>query len=87
MSTAVPVEPEYLVLGKKIQRLRIRAGLNQTNAAALIGHSRMSLTNIEAGKQRILYHDVVRLVHALRRAAGTKTDGNVLPPSEPGVKA
>lgn len=61
------MEKEYIELGKTLARIRIRAGLNQTRAAKLIGISRVSLTNYENGKQRVLYHNAVRLLEKFRK--------------------
>jgi len=52
------IEPCYRILGAKIQQLRLTLGVSQADFAKRLGHTRTSLCNIEAGRQRILLHQV-----------------------------
>jgi len=58
-------EPVYRALGLRMEAIRLTLGLTQREIADRVGLSRASITNIEAGKQRILLDDVPRLAKAL----------------------
>jgi transcriptional regulator with XRE-family HTH domain len=51
-------EPVYRLLGAKIERMRSTLGWTQDELARKVNMSRGSIANIEAGKQRILLHDI-----------------------------
>ena len=61
-----PIEPVYALLGLKVAYLRTGRGWTQAELAAAIGLSRTSVVNIEAGRQRILLHDVEKLAAVFR---------------------
>lgn len=63
-----PVEPEYRKLGQTVKRLREKAGLSQDDVAKLMDLSRVSITNIEAGRQRVNYALALRILRKLRVA-------------------
>lgn len=52
------IEPVYRLLGARIQHIRTTLGWTHAELAAKIGLVRTSVTNIEAGRQRILLHDL-----------------------------
>lgn len=51
-------EPIYRHIGAKIQQLRTSLGWKQEDLAKKVGLQRTSIANIEAGRQRMLLHDV-----------------------------
>lgn len=55
-----PIEPCYRQFGAKVETIRTTLGWSQLDLAKRVGLTRTSITNIEAGRQRILLHDVVR---------------------------
>lgn len=56
----------YKQLGKAVAKRRDDLGLKQDEVAKAIGLARASLANIENGRQRILVHQLFRLVTALK---------------------
>jgi transcriptional regulator with XRE-family HTH domain len=60
------VEPEYKELGTTVRRLRRERGLSQERVAKDCGMSRSALANIEAGHQRVAFHQFLALARALR---------------------
>ena len=69
------LEPIYRRLGRKIRKLRIRRGITQGDLADRVGLERTSVVNIEAGRQRILLHDVKAFAVALRVQGVTLLNG------------
>jgi transcriptional regulator with XRE-family HTH domain len=65
--TASKIEPFYKDLGNKIQARRKSLGLSQDDLASALDPpvTRASIANIEAGKQRILTHTLVKLADVL----------------------
>lgn len=59
-----PIEPVYRLLGAKIEVVRTTLGWTQLELAQKVGLTRTSIVNIEAGRQRILLHDVDKLATA-----------------------
>ena len=59
-------EPVYRLIGAKIEALRTALGWTQADLAKRIGLTRTSVTNIEAGRQRILLHDVEKIAVAFQ---------------------
>lgn len=55
----------YDELGRRLRRARLAAELTQEQVGALVGLSRTSVTNIEAGRQQIPLHLLVRLANAV----------------------
>lgn len=58
------IEPVYRSLGAKIEQLRTTLGWTQDELAEKVCLNRTSVTNIEAGRQRILLHDVDKFATA-----------------------
>lgn len=58
------VEPIYRLLGAKIEQTRTVLGWSQQDLAKRVGLTRGSIANIEAGKQRILLHDIEKFATA-----------------------
>jgi transcriptional regulator with XRE-family HTH domain len=52
------------MFGVRLQVIRTALGLSQQDLADKVGLTRTSITNIEAGKQRILLGDVERFANA-----------------------
>lgn len=46
----------YCEIGKRVRAQRLKAGITQAQLARLTGMSRVSITNLETGKQRIPLH-------------------------------
>ena len=65
MQVSKHVERLYRRLGANIRQARQRAGASQEWLAKQIGLTRVSAVNIEAGRQRILLHQVKRIAAAL----------------------
>lgn len=63
------IEPFYIELGHWIRHNRELEGLSQSQLAKNIGHTRASIANMEAGKQRILSHQLTSIARALKRGA------------------
>ena len=61
------MEPRYIYkeLGQNIRRYRKKAHRTQDQVAAVIGMSRASLANIEAGRQQVLLHHLFAIADAL----------------------
>jgi transcriptional regulator with XRE-family HTH domain len=55
----------YISLGANIARCRKRAGLSQATVAGHLGLTRASISNLEAGRQRPLLHQMVNLADIL----------------------
>ncbi|WP_074962715.1 helix-turn-helix domain-containing protein [Jannaschia rubra] len=55
----------YAQIGSKISAARRSAGLTQTAVAEAVGVSRASLANIEAGRQQVFVHHLVKIARAL----------------------
>ncbi len=60
------VEPEYRQLGEALRRLRRERDRSQQWVADECGMSRSALANIEAGQQRVAFHQFLALARALR---------------------
>jgi transcriptional regulator with XRE-family HTH domain len=71
------VEPFYVEVGRRIQKLRSDKKLSQAALGRLLipQVTRASIANIEMGKQRILAHTLVQLAEALETQLT-----NLLPP-------
>jgi transcriptional regulator with XRE-family HTH domain len=59
-------EQLYTGLGRRLLRYRREAGLTQEEVATKLKLKRTSITNIEAGRQRILLHQLFSLATAVR---------------------
>lgn len=60
-----PVEPVYQAIGARIRMIREAVGIDQATLAKRVRLTRTSLTNIEAGRQRISLHRAQDLAVAL----------------------
>jgi len=58
MAQAMKLEPCYKRLGKAIAEARTEAEMTQEQLAKHLKISRPSLANIEAGRQRIMLHQI-----------------------------
>lgn len=58
-------EEIYKWIGARIRVAREQAGLTQADLAKALGQYRTSITNIEAGKQRLLVHRLADLARVL----------------------
>lgn len=59
-------EPIYERLGHRLQGLRVVNGITQEEMAVRVGLVRTSIANIEAGRQRILLHQLYDFAAALK---------------------
>jgi len=59
------IEPEYRELGERLAHARRSAGLTQRAVAERAGIGRPTLANIEKGRQRVLYHQLLDVARAL----------------------
>lgn len=59
------IEPEYQELGERLARIRRAAGLTQREVAERARMGRPTLANVERGRQRVLYHQLLDIAHAL----------------------
>lgn len=60
-----PIEPVYGMVAMKIRHLRETLGITQEELAKRVGYSRVSVVNIETGRQRIPLHQVEEISRAL----------------------
>jgi DNA-binding XRE family transcriptional regulator len=60
-----PIEGCHQALGARVRMIRETLGLNQEELAKRVGILRTSITNIEAGRQRMLLHSVEDFARAL----------------------
>ena len=58
-------EQFYVEFGAKLATARRFAGLTQNELASKIGISRGALANVEAGRQRVLLHQLLEFADAL----------------------
>lgn len=58
------IEPVYRLFGAKLEQLRTILGWNQQDLANKVMMSRVSIANIETGRQRILLADVEKFATA-----------------------
>jgi transcriptional regulator with XRE-family HTH domain len=72
----------YKEVGQRIRAARMNAKITQADLADLIGLTRTSVTNLEAGRQRMPLH----LFAAIERAVSAPA-GSLLPPLEDDSKA
>ncbi len=59
-----PLQPVYRMLGTKIELMRNTLGWTQDDLRKKVGLTRTSIANIEAGRQRILLHDIETIAKA-----------------------
>ncbi len=53
-----PMEAVYIAFGARVRMIREAMGIDQATLAERVGLQRTSITNIEAGRQRVLLADV-----------------------------
>ena len=58
MEGKVPIQVCYKAVGLKIRRVREALGMTQEELAKRVGLVRTSIANIEAGRQRLLLHEI-----------------------------
>ncbi len=65
---ATKIEPFYIHVGNRIRTYRTKLGLTQDQLGRLLipPTSRVSIANVESGKQRILSHTLVQIAEALK---------------------
>lgn len=56
----------YAELGDKIRRARKSSGLTQQALASLVSLTRVSVTNIEMGRQKVMLHTLFDMASALK---------------------
>lgn len=59
------MEEVYREIGRRIRAEREALGFSQVDLAKEIGLTRTSITNIEAGRQRMLIHTLYDIANAL----------------------
>ncbi|ABD09521.1 hypothetical protein ThrDRAFT_04175 [Frankia casuarinae] len=59
------IEPAYQEFGERLAQTRRHASLTQRDVAERSGISRPTIANIEKGRQRLLYHQLLDLAHAI----------------------
>lgn len=60
-----PIEAIYVVLGARTRYIREVLGMQQGELAKLVGLTRCSIVNFEAGKQRLMLHTIEQVAAAL----------------------
>lgn len=58
------IEPVYRAFGCRVEMVRLTLGMSQLDLAKRVKLSRTSVTNIEAGRQRVLLADVEKFSSA-----------------------
>jgi transcriptional regulator with XRE-family HTH domain len=62
---AIPCEAIHGAVGLRVRMIREALGMDQTTLASKTRLTRTSITNIEAGRQRLQLHTVEELARAL----------------------
>lgn len=60
-----PIEACHISVGIRIRMIRETLGLSQVDLAKRVGLQRVSVTNIEVGRQRLLLDGIERFATAL----------------------
>jgi len=60
-----PLEPVYSLISLKIRHIRETLGMTQEELAKRTGYTRVSIVNIETGRQRLPLHQVEEIARAL----------------------
>ncbi len=60
-----PIEVCHQALGMRIRIIREAVGMSQDELAKRVGYKRVSVTNIETGRQRLLLNTVEDFARAL----------------------
>jgi len=66
-ATVQDVEPLYTEFGKLLRQARREAGMSQEQLASRVDMKRTSISNMEAGRQRLPLHVAYKLALALGR--------------------
>ena len=62
---SIPIEPCHAMVGMRIRQIREILGISQEDLARRVGLKRVSVTNTEAGRQRLLLDGIERYARAL----------------------
>ena len=60
-----PIEAVHQAVGIRIRLIREALGMSQYDLAKKVGYTRVSVTNVEIGRQRLLLDTVERFASAL----------------------
>ena len=58
------LEPCYILFGARVRQIREMLGMTQDDLRKKVRLTRTSIANIEAGRQRVLLHDVDKFAAA-----------------------
>lgn len=56
------IESIYIIFGNHIKEARERMGFSQEQLGELLNLTRVSIANIESGRQRVLFHTGISLI-------------------------
>lgn len=62
---AYEIQPVYRAIGARIQIIRETLDMSQDSLAKKVGYTRVSIVNIEAGRQRLPLHQIEEIAKAL----------------------
>jgi transcriptional regulator with XRE-family HTH domain len=65
------IDQLYIEIGSKIRSARVDREWKQEELAAAVGLTRSSVANIEAGRQKMLVHSLMRIAESLQVAINT----------------
>lgn len=65
------IDQLYIEIGDRIRRARSTRSRNQAELASDVGLTRSSIANVEAGRQRMLVHSLVRIAESLDVPVGS----------------
>lgn len=72
-----------MAVGRALRTARVKAGVSQATLGRRIGFTRSSVSNLEAGRQRIALHLFVLIAEALAvKPAALLPDATLLRPSD-----
>lgn len=77
----MPPEPVYILIGKRIETVRVERRITQGELARRIDRTRAAISNMELGRQRIPMHVLMRVAEVLGVPVTDLLPGKV--PSEP----
>ncbi|MCV7051735.1 helix-turn-helix transcriptional regulator [Mycobacterium heidelbergense] len=69
------VDEIYIDVGSRIRSARIKQAWNQAELGRNVGLTRSSIANIEAGRQRVLVHSLLRIADSLNVAVESLLPG------------
>jgi transcriptional regulator with XRE-family HTH domain len=76
------VDPLYCQIGERIRKERDELGFSQLELATEIGMTRVSIVNIEAGRQRLPIHTLYAIADALGVSVACLLPANMKSPEE-----